>query len=62
MKSNLRNFDFLNHKEAEQFSHLIEREKSRAWVRRYIETGNLSEFFIGEENESNVNVQGGGQV
>ena len=40
-------------KELEQFSHLIERKKSRAWVRRYIETGNLSEFFKGEENESN---------
>ena len=51
MKPNLRELDHLNHKETEQFSHLVEREKSRAWVRRYIETGNLSEFFIGEEND-----------
>ena len=47
--------DTLNKKEEEQFSHLIEREKSRAWVRRYIETGNLSKFFKGEENEQDRN-------
>ena len=52
---NLRDFDHLNRKESEQFSHLIEREKSRAWVRRYIETGNLSKFFKGEENEQDRN-------
>lgn len=45
--------DTLNHKETEQYSHVIEREKSRAWVRRYRKTGNLSRFFIGEENENN---------
>ena len=47
--------DTLNKKEEEQYSHLIERKKSRAWVRRYIETGNLSEFFKGEENEQDRN-------
>ena len=51
MKSNLRNFDFLNRKEAEQFSHLIERKKAREQMKRYRNTGDIFEFFVGEENE-----------
>ncbi len=45
--------DTLDKREEEQYSHIIERLRSRAWVRRYIETGNLSEFFKGEENAEN---------
>ena len=60
---NLRDFDHLNRKEAEQFSHLIERKKARKQMKRYRNTGDICEFFRKEkENESNVNVQGGGQV
>ena len=43
--------DTLDEREAEQYSHVIERLRSRAWVRRYIETGNLSEFYIKENQD-----------
>ena len=48
---NLRDFDHLNRKEAEQFSHIIERRKARAQMKRYRNTGDIFEFFIGEEND-----------
>ncbi len=55
--------DTLNKKEEEQYSHLIERKKARKQMKRYRNTGDICEFFRKEkENESNVNVQGGGQV
>ena len=48
---NLRDFDHLNHKEAEQFSHLIERKKARKQMKRYRNTGDICEFFVEEEND-----------
>ena len=47
---NLRDFDHLNRKEAEQFSHLIERKKAREQMKRYRNTGDIFEFFR-KENE-----------
>ncbi len=43
--------DTLNKKEAEQYSHLIEREKAREQMKRYRNTGDICEFFVGEEND-----------
>ena len=59
---NLRDFDHLNRKESEQYSHLIEREKARKIVRRYLRNETYDEFLDRkeQEDESNVNVQGGG--
>ena len=47
---NLKDFDHLNRKEAEQFSHIIERRKARAQMKRYRNTGDICEFFR-KENE-----------
>ncbi len=43
--------DTLNKKEEEQYSHLIERKKARAQMKRYRNTGDIFEFFIGKEND-----------
>ena len=42
--------DTLNKKEEEQYSHLVERKKARAQMKRYRNTGDIFEFFR-KENE-----------
>ena len=43
--------DTLNKKEEEQYSHLVERKKARAQMKRYRNTGDICEFFR-KENEN----------
>ncbi len=49
---NLRDFDHLNRKESEQYSHLIERKKAREQMKRYRNTGDICEFFRKEQENA----------
>ena len=54
---NLRDFDHLNRKDAEQFSHLIERKKARKIVQRYLHNETYDEFLDRKEQENAENRQ-----
>ena len=44
--------DTLNKKEEEQYSHLIEREKARKIVQKYLRNETYDEFLDRKENEN----------
>ncbi len=54
---NLRDFDHLNRKESEQYSHLIERKKARKVVQRYLRNETYDEFLDRKEQENAENRQ-----